>query len=50
MKEADSLREAEALVTLLEIGSHEYKNGKHCSTEELKEKLKEKFPMKEENK
>lgn len=50
MKEDISLKEAEALVTLLEVGSREYENGKHCSTEELKDKLKEKFLMKEEKK
>ncbi len=40
-------KEAKALVELLEIASKEYKEGKHCSSEELKQKLAEKFKVKE---
>ena len=39
--EAD--REAQALVSLLNISSEEFKNGNHCSAEELIDSLKEKF-------
>ena len=37
------MTEAEALVKLLQIASKEYKEGRHCSGEELKQRLAEKF-------
>lgn len=36
-------KQAEALVELLKQGSKEYQDGKHCSAEELKQRLREKF-------
>ncbi len=43
-------KEAESLVELLNIGSQEYKDGKHCSAQELKEKLKQTFKQQKESK
>lgn len=37
------MNEAIALVKLLEASSAQYKEGKHCSSTELKERIKEKF-------
>ena len=37
------MTESEALVELLKIGSKEYKEGKHCSSEELKQRLAKNF-------
>lgn len=40
-------KETESLIELLKIASKEYADGKHCSTEELKEKLASKFNKQE---
>lgn len=40
-------KENKSLVEILENSSKEYADGKHCSTEDLKQRLKEKFKVKE---